>query len=139
MNGATYECVNIFFKLKYAKTYDAMLSTPRRADGHRRRGDRVDAVSRATLRPGLPRRRRGPGPGPLHVGRARPAGGPADRIRVRRAQRRRRDVHAELAGLRDLRAGPAADVPLLGDVLSALGLSDGTAVGRSLHAAVQLD
>src|SRR5262249_25331054 len=28
MNGATYECVNIFFKLKYAKTYDAMLSTP---------------------------------------------------------------------------------------------------------------
>jgi lipooligosaccharide transport system permease protein len=28
MNGATYESVNIFFKLKYAKTYDAMLSTP---------------------------------------------------------------------------------------------------------------
>ena len=28
MNGAAYECVNIFFKLKYAKTYDAMLSTP---------------------------------------------------------------------------------------------------------------
>jgi len=28
MNGATYECVNIFFKLKYARTYDAMLSTP---------------------------------------------------------------------------------------------------------------
>ena len=28
MNGATYECVNIFFKLKYAKTYDAILSTP---------------------------------------------------------------------------------------------------------------
>jgi lipooligosaccharide transport system permease protein len=28
MNGATYECVNIFFKLKYAKTYDSMLSTP---------------------------------------------------------------------------------------------------------------
>jgi lipooligosaccharide transport system permease protein len=28
MNGATYECVNIFFKLKYAKTYDAVLATP---------------------------------------------------------------------------------------------------------------
>jgi lipooligosaccharide transport system permease protein len=28
MNGAAYECINIFFKLKYAKTYDAMLSTP---------------------------------------------------------------------------------------------------------------
>jgi lipooligosaccharide transport system permease protein len=28
MNGATYESVNIFFKLKYAKTYDAILSTP---------------------------------------------------------------------------------------------------------------
>jgi lipooligosaccharide transport system permease protein len=28
MNGATYESVNIFFKLKYAKTYDSMLSTP---------------------------------------------------------------------------------------------------------------
>jgi lipooligosaccharide transport system permease protein len=28
MNGATYESVNVFFKLKYAKTYDAILSTP---------------------------------------------------------------------------------------------------------------
>jgi lipooligosaccharide transport system permease protein len=28
MNGATYESVNIFFKLKYAKTYDSILSTP---------------------------------------------------------------------------------------------------------------
>jgi len=28
MNGAMYECVNIFFKIRYAKTYDAMLSTP---------------------------------------------------------------------------------------------------------------
>jgi lipooligosaccharide transport system permease protein len=28
MNGATYESVNIFFKLKYAKTYESMLSTP---------------------------------------------------------------------------------------------------------------
>ena len=28
MNGATYESVNVFFKLKYAKTYDSILSTP---------------------------------------------------------------------------------------------------------------
>jgi lipooligosaccharide transport system permease protein len=28
MNGATYESVNIFFKLKYAKTYESILSTP---------------------------------------------------------------------------------------------------------------
>ena len=28
MNGAVYESGNVFFKLKYAKTYDAMLSTP---------------------------------------------------------------------------------------------------------------
>jgi lipooligosaccharide transport system permease protein len=28
MNGATYESVNIFFKLKYAKLYDAVLATP---------------------------------------------------------------------------------------------------------------
>ena len=28
MNGAIYESTNIFFKLKYAKTYDAILATP---------------------------------------------------------------------------------------------------------------
>jgi lipooligosaccharide transport system permease protein len=28
MNGAIYESTNVFFKMKYAKTYDAMLATP---------------------------------------------------------------------------------------------------------------
>ncbi|MFE0023494.1 ABC transporter permease [Amycolatopsis sp. NPDC059021] len=28
MNGAVYECYNVFFKLRYGKLYDAMLATP---------------------------------------------------------------------------------------------------------------
>ena len=28
MNGAIYEATNVFFKLKYEKTYDAVLATP---------------------------------------------------------------------------------------------------------------
>jgi hypothetical protein len=42
MNGAIYESTgNIFFKLRYAKTYDAMLATPIGPKRHRHRRDRL--------------------------------------------------------------------------------------------------
>ena len=48
-NGAFYDATNIFWKLRYAKTYDAVLVDAARAERHRRRGDRVRALPRADL------------------------------------------------------------------------------------------
>jgi lipooligosaccharide transport system permease protein len=49
MNGAIYECTfNVYFKLKYAKVYDAILSTPMRA-ADVARGEIITALLRGTL------------------------------------------------------------------------------------------
>jgi lipooligosaccharide transport system permease protein len=49
MNGATYEATfNVYFKLKYAKVYDAVLSTPMEA-GDVARGEITSAVLRGSI------------------------------------------------------------------------------------------
>ncbi len=48
MNGAIYECTfNVYFKLKYARVYDAVLATPMEA-GDVARGEIVTALIRGT-------------------------------------------------------------------------------------------
>ena len=50
MNGAIYDStINVFFKLKFAKTYDAMLATPLGAGRHRGRRDHLGAAARHAL------------------------------------------------------------------------------------------
>ena len=47
MNGAIFDSTfNVFFRLKYAKLYDAALATPMRAGRHRARRDRLGADPR---------------------------------------------------------------------------------------------
>jgi lipooligosaccharide transport system permease protein len=48
MNGAIYEATNIFFKLKYQKTYDAMLATPM-TSGDVALGEMLYAMLRGSL------------------------------------------------------------------------------------------
>ena len=117
MNGAIYDATNVFWKMKYMKTYDALLSTPiGPAD------IAVGETAWASL-PWLPLcglvhgRRGSPRVDRLAVGIARAAGSGADRFRIRGPRRRRHDFHAHLAGLRADRPRPAAAVPVLGDLL----------------------
>ena len=50
MNGAIYDStMNVFFKLKYAKTYDAMLATPLGRARRRARRDHLGAAPRRAL------------------------------------------------------------------------------------------
>ena len=57
MNGAIYDSTfNVFFKLKYAKMYDAMLATPLRPGRHRGRRDHLGAAARHALLGRVPRR-----------------------------------------------------------------------------------
>ena len=50
MNGAIYDStMNVFFKLKYAKTYDAMLATPLEPGRRRGRRDHLGAAARHAL------------------------------------------------------------------------------------------
>ena len=51
MNGAVYDATfNIFFKLKYAKLYDAVLATPLTHARRRDRRDHLGAAARLLLR-----------------------------------------------------------------------------------------
>ena len=120
MNGAIYDSTfNVFFRLKYAKFYDAALATPMRP------GDlALGEIGWALIRGGL----YGlafmvvmlvAGPGALVVGRGRPAGGAAHRVRVRCGRDGRHHVHAQLAGLRVHHARDPAHVPALDHVLPA--------------------
>ena len=120
MNGAIFDSTfNIFFRLKYAKLYDAALATPMRA-GRRGAGrDRLGADPRRPVRLRVHGHHAGARPGALGLGRAGHPGRPADRLRVRRCRDGGHYVHPQLAGLRVRHAGDAADVPVLDDVLPA--------------------
>ena len=82
MNGAVYDgMTNVFWKLRYGKVYDAMLSTPVVADGRRDRRDGVGAVPRSPLRVGLRDHDRRARAHPLVVGTADAAGRDGRRLR----------------------------------------------------------
>ncbi len=118
MNGAVYESTfNVFFKLRYAKTYDAILSTPMGIDDvavgevgwslirgalyadRVPRGGRPARARRLAARPALPARRA------------------PRRVRLRRGRDGGHDLDPDLAGLRRDHRGDPAAVPLLGHVL----------------------
>ena len=118
MNGAIAESTfNVFFKLNYAKTYDAVLATPM-APGDVALGEIGWAVIRSSL---------------YAIGFTvviavlqliqspwailRDPGGDADGVRVRGGRDGRDDVHALVAGLRPDQPRDPAAVPVLGDVL----------------------
>ena len=117
MNGAIYDATNVFWKLKYMRTYDAVLSTPI-GPADVAVGETAWALFRGFLYAisfmavagvlGLIESPWGLLALPAAV---------ADRIRIRGSGRGRHDVHAHLAGLRADRPRPAPDVPLLGDLL----------------------
>ena len=118
MNGAFYDATNVFWKLRYAKVYDAMLSTPI-SPGDVAVGETMWAVVRSLAllvrvlqHPARPR------PDRVVVGRADPPRLLRDRLRIRRGRDRRCHLDAELAGLRPHPARDAPDVPLLRDLLS---------------------
>ena len=134
MNGAMFDSTfNIFFKLKIAKTYDAMLSTPL-APADIALGELTWALMRATvystaflvvmagfgyvLSPWavlcLPGRH-------------------ADQLRLRRHGHGGHVVHAQLAGLRQGLPRHHPAVPLLGHLLSPIGVP-GVAPGRGPRA-----
>ena len=101
MNGAIIDSTfNVFFRLKYAKLYDAALATPMRS------GDvALGEIGWALIRGGLYAvrvhgRHAGYGPGPLTLGGAGDPGRAADRLRVRRRWHGSYYLHAELAALR---------------------------------------
>ena len=84
MNGAIFDATfNIFFKLKYAKLYDAVLATPMRP-----RDIAVGEIAWALMRGAFYSAAfllvmLADGPGRVVVGAARAAGARADRVRVR--------------------------------------------------------
>ena len=84
MNGAIYDSTfNIFFKLRYAKTYDAILSTPL-AINDIAVGEITWALIRGdALRDRLPGRDGRARPGRVALGDPGPARGDADRLRLR--------------------------------------------------------
>ena len=139
MNGAFYDATNVFWKLRYGKVYDAMLSTPV-SPRDVAVGETMWAVVRSLIYSAAflaviacSRSAR------VVVGAARAARVLRDRLRLRRRRYRRGDVDAGLAGLRPDPALHAADVPLLGDVLSDHGLSGRDRVDRPGAAAVPRD
>ena len=120
MNGAMYDSTfNVFFRLKYAKLYDAVLATPMRPDPGRAGRDRLGPGPRHHLRRRVHAGHAGAGPGALAVGRAGRPGGGADRLRLRRHRHVRHHLHEELAGLRLRDPGQHAAVPVLRHVLPA--------------------
>ena len=107
MNGATLDSTfNVFFKLKIAKTYDAVLSTPL-GPGDVALGELTWSLMRATVysaaflvvMAGL-------GYVALAVGRPVPARGDDRQLRLRRGRDGGHDLHAQLAGLRQGLARP---------------------------------
>ena len=137
MNGAIYDSTwNVFFKMNYAKLYEGMLATSL-GPLDVALGEILYALLRGSLYAtgfmiimqlfGLN----------LVVDRhPRPSGGAADRLRLRRRRHGGHELHEGLPadGLDQLR--PAADVPLLGDVLPDHGLPRVGAVDRDGAAAV---
>ena len=126
MNGAIAEgTFNFFFKLRYNKTFDAILATPLSA-GDVAVGELVWALIRGGIYAiafllvmavlGLV-----VSPWVLLDG----AGGAPDRLRVRRRRDGLDVVHADVAGLRPDPARRPADVPVLGHVLPARRVSGG--------------
>jgi len=109
MNGAIFDStINVFFKLRYGKVYDAMLATPLGPTDVAVGETGLGPLPRFALRDRIHHHRCGTRAGPFVVGRARAAGGGRDRLLVRRHRARGSDVHAQLAGLRPDPAGAAA-------------------------------
>ena len=83
MNGAMYDSTfNVFFRLKYAKLYDAVLATPMRP-AQVALGEIGWALIRATIYAiAFIAGHAGSGPGALAVGGAGRPGGGADRLRA---------------------------------------------------------
>ena len=119
MNGATLDSTfNVFFKLKIAKTYDAVLSTPL-GPGDVALGELTWALMRATIysaaflvvMAGL-----GYVASPWAV--LCLPGGHDHQLRLRRGGDGGDDLHAQLAGLRQGLARPHPAVPVLRHLLS---------------------
>ena len=134
MNGAMLDSTFlVFFKLKIAKTYDAMLSTPLGVgDVALGRAQLVRPAGRAVLGR-LPGHHGDPGLHRLAMGRALLAGGGADQPRLRVRRHGRHHLHADLAGLRHGLAGLHPAVPLLGDLLPAHRVPRVAPGRRALH------
>jgi hypothetical protein len=120
MNGAIYDStVNVYFKMRYAKLYDAMLATALGSDGCRARRDRLVAAARRNLRRRVCAGDAGDGAAGVLVGAAGGAGGAADRARVR-CGRDGVDVLREVLAAAGVdQHGDPADVPVLHHLLSA--------------------
>ncbi len=84
MNGAFYDATNVFWKLRYGKVYDAMLSTPGLAAGRRDWRDALGGLACAALLGSVPARHHGARVRRVAVGGPRAPGLPRDRIRLRR-------------------------------------------------------
>ena len=118
MNGAFYDATNVFWKLRESKVYESILATPVEPERRRGGGDDLGGCARdAVLGRFLfvivvARARRFP------VGDPRAACLLRHRLRLRGGRDRRRHVDADVEGLRPDPAGHAADVHVLGDLLS---------------------
>ena len=137
MNGAIYDStINVFFKLKLRQDYDAMLATPL-GPGDIALGEITWALLRGTLYSvGVPRGHGGARADHVVVGGARAAGRHADRAGVRGRRHGLHVVHAQLAGLRVRATRHPADVPVLDDVLPAVGLPAGDPGRGAVHPAL---
>ncbi|CAA9390510.1 MAG: Efflux ABC transporter, permease protein, partial [uncultured Nocardioides sp.] len=103
---------------------------------HRPWRDRLGPAAGGGVRRGVPARHARPRPRQLVVGAAGAAGHAAHRVRVLRGVHGADDVDDELAGLRQDHPRPAAAVPLLRDVLPALGVPRLAPDRRRVHAAL---
>ena len=137
MNGAIYDSTfNVFFKLNYAKTYDAILSTPVGV------GDvALGEIGWALIRGGIYAAAflvvmvvlgmvLSPWAHPGVPGRA------PRRVRLRRGRDGGDELHAHLAGLRPRPARDPAALPLLGDVLPDHDVPGADPHPRPAHAAL---
>ena len=136
MNGAVYESGNVFFKLKYARTYEGVLATPMTVRDVAL-GELTYTLIRGTVYSiGFVTVMLAHGPARLPVGRARDPGGAARLGRLRRTCGVRDNADALMGRFRVHRAVHAADVPLLGDVRPGGHLPGRRALDPPAHAAL---
>ena len=118
MNGAFYDATNVFWKLRYGEGVRLDPRDPDRPEGRRGGGDDLGGRARDALLGRVPARDRRARARRVAVGDPRAAGLLRHRLRLRRSRDRGRHLDADVEGLRPDPAGHAADVHVLGDLLS---------------------
>ena len=122
MNGSIYEATNIFFRLKYDHVYESVLMTPL-TSGDVALGEMLYATIRGSLYSvAFLATMWALGMTGFVVGDRDARGGSVDLVLVQRHRHRRGDVHAVVRRLRVRAVDHAADVPVLGHVLSGVEL-----------------